>query len=162
MATQKLIAKAQKILHNIVSRNPDAKMKEIVRLAQSHFDFAYPNDNQVRDILKKSGYRWEKTENGYRWLLTGNAYEMPSGECMRCEETKKERNFRKVYVHVYGNIGHNNRLIICNKCISEEHGVTGETIAELVGIYAYMQKEYLGYLDKSMYSRFWEKALGIK
>ena len=51
------------------------------------------------------------------------------------------------------------RLVICNFCIEEEESITGESKAELVGIYAMTQKDYKNVLDEDMYNRFWEKAL---
>ena len=67
--------------------------------------------------------------------------------------------FRKCYPHAFGDIGFDNRLVICNDCIEEEERITGETKAELIGIYALLQKNYKNVLSKNMYRRFWEKAL---
>ena len=66
MATQELIRKAESIVCNIVERNPNLKIPEISELAQKNFDFAYPNINQVRNILKKQGYVWNKEPKA--WL----------------------------------------------------------------------------------------------
>ena len=78
---------------------------------------------------------------------------------MRCDSKKLEKRFRKMYLHAHGDIGFNNRLVICNDCIAEEESITGESKAELVGIYAMTQKDYKNVLDEDMYNRFWEKAL---
>ena len=50
-------------------------------------------------------------------------------------------------------------LNICNVCIKEESDITGESIPELNAIYEYLQFRYANSLDKSMYTRFWERVL---
>ena len=159
MATQTVINKAVQIVDNIVKRNPNIKMSEIVKHAQKHFDFAYPNDSQTRGLLKRAGYVWTKTENGFTWIKTEDTYLPPTRTCMRCDNKKLEKQFRKMYLHVHGDIGFNNRLIICNDCIEEEESITGESKKELYGIYAYVQQKYGKNVDKYMYRRFWECVL---
>ena len=159
MATQSVISKAVLIVDNIVKRNPNIKMADIVNHAQKHFDFAYPNDSQVRGLLKRAGYSWTKTETGFCWVKTDDTYSPATRTCMRCDSKKLEKRFRKMYLHAHGDIGFNNRLVICNDCIEEEERITGETKAELIGIYATLQKNYKNVLSKNMYRRFWEKAL---
>jgi len=157
MATQELIRKAESIVCNIVERNPNLKIPEISELAQKNFDFAYPNINQVRNILKKQGYVWNKEPKA--WLQTSEPAGKIQRTCMRCDETKYEKLFRKVYPHVYGDVGYGNRLVICNSCILEESNITGESSTELIGVYAYLQQRYKNNLEKYMYRKFWEKLL---
>jgi len=159
MATQTVINKALQIVDNIVKRNPNIKMQEIVKHAQKHFDFAYPNSSQVRGLLKRAGYTWTKTQDGFRWVKTDNGYIPVTRTCMRCDNKKSEKRFRKMYLHAHGDIGFDNRLVICNDCIAEEESITGEPKSELYGIYAYLQQRYGESIDKSMYKRFWEVVL---
>ena len=118
MATQSVISKAVLIVDNIVKRNPNIKMADIVNHAQKHFDFAYPNDSQVRGLLKRAGYSWTKTETGFCWVKTDDTYSPATRTCMRCDSKKLEKRFRKMYLHAHGDIGFNNRLVICNDCIA--------------------------------------------
>ena len=159
MATQTVITKAVNIVDNIVKRNPNIKMSDIVKHAQKHFDYAYPNASQVRGLLKRAGYTWTKTQDGFCWVKTDNGYSPITRTCMRCDEKKLEKRFRKMYLHAHGDIGFNNRLVICNDCIAEEESITGESKAELYGIYAYLQQRYGQSIDKSMYKKFWEVVL---
>jgi len=74
-------------------------------------------------------------------------------ECWRCEKLKKETDF-----HLRYQILRNQRLNICEVCILEESQVLGETPTEIRGIYTHMQRDFKN-LDKSMYKRFWLKAV---
>ena len=53
-------------------------------------------------------------------------------------------------------------LVLIIDCIEEEESITGESKAELYGIYAYLQQRYGENIDKSMYTRFWEPAMGLR
>ena len=162
MATQSVISKAVLIVDNIVKRNPNIKMADIVNHAQKHFEFAYHNDSKVRGLLKRAGYSLTKTETGFCWVKTDDTYSPATRTCMRCDSKKLEKQFRKMYLHAHGDIGFNNRLVICNDCIAEEESITVESKAELYGIYAYLQQRYGENIDKSMYTRFWEPAMGLR
>ena len=74
VATQTVITKAVNIVDNIVKRNPNIKMSDIVKHAQKHFDYAYPNASQVRGLLKRAGYTWTKTQDGFCWIKTDDGY----------------------------------------------------------------------------------------
>ena len=74
-------------------------------------------------------------------------------KCWRCDITKKESNFALRY-----NILRNQRLHICEDCIKEEANALGESPTEIRGIYIHMQLNFKN-LEKSMYKRFWLKAV---
>ena len=85
MATQTVVTKAVNIVDNIVKRNPNIKMSDIVKHAQKHFDYAYPNASQVRGLLKRAGYTWTKTQDGFCWIKTDDGYSPATRTCMRCD-----------------------------------------------------------------------------
>ena len=74
-------------------------------------------------------------------------------KCWRCDITKKETEFALRY-----NLLRNQRLNICEVCIKEEAKALGESTTEIRGIYVHMQLHFNN-LDKSMYKRFWLKAV---
>ena len=84
-------------------------------------------------------------------LIMGKIIE--TKQCWRCLKLKKETDFALKY-----DVLRNKRLNICEECIKEEAKVLGESVQEIRGIYVYMQANFK-YLDKSMYKRFWEKAI---
>ena len=74
--------------------------------------------------------------------------------CWRCDKLQPETNFLKRYNHL-----RNERLHICNDCISEEAKILGESKAEIIGIYTNLQVQFKHRINRGMYRRFWEKAL---
>jgi hypothetical protein len=74
-------------------------------------------------------------------------------QCWRCDKVQEEEHFWTRY-----NEMRHDRLNICMSCIKEESSITGESQKELIGIYKYMQLNFKN-LDKSMYKRFWLKAV---
>tara|TARA_Y100001936_G_C16073423_1_gene672344 strand:- start:2353 stop:2853 length:501 start_codon:yes stop_codon:yes gene_type:complete len=155
MATQDMIKKLHKLLINIVSRNNYTTTTEILKVISQHFDSEYPNIDQLRYALRDIGIVKEK--KFYVYKPENNVIEYR--KCYRCLKNKNFKLFRKCYPKAYGDIGYNNRLVICNDCIEEEESITGETKKELIGIYALLQKTYKNDLDYKMYNKFWEKYL---
>tara|TARA_R100000742_G_C4231946_1_gene53325 strand:- start:197 stop:670 length:474 start_codon:yes stop_codon:yes gene_type:complete len=143
----------EKIVTNIVSRNKFKFLSQIKALAQQHYDTPnYPNDHQIRYIMKKAGI---KKETGGFFIVTDECdLIVASRVCMRCDKNKP----LKLFPRIYGHKVHDGHLLICKSCIQEESEYTFQTIAEIKGVYAYMEVMYRNTIDKVMYDRYWEKA----
>jgi hypothetical protein len=155
MATQEMIKQLHKLIVNTVVRNNHTTIQEIRASIIQHFDNEYPNLDQLRYAFKELGITKEKDIYVYKPKENKDKFRT----CYRCSNNHLNKYFRKCYPHAFGDIGFDNRLVICNDCIEEEERITGETKAELIGIYATLQKNYKNVLSKDMYRRFWEKAL---
>ena len=155
MATREMVSKLQTLLVNTVVRNKHKTMSSIREQVSQHFEDSYPNIDQCRYSCKELGIK--KVGEFYEYIPVRD--EDKFRDCYRCKNNKSLKDFRKVYQHAFGDIGFDNRLVICNFCIEEEESITGESKAELIGIYAMTQKDYKNVLDEDMYNRFWEKAL---
>jgi len=161
MATQEYIKKLEGIIKRVLERKPELTIKEITKLIEPHFTEKKPKYAQVAYVIKYLGYRRNLKGHIYEQVVKPKEVEIRT--CMRCDTEKELKgNFKKYYNKEYGDIGFGNYLMICAQCVRDESKITGETIAELNGIYAYLQKKYNKVLDKSMYEKFWEPALGLR
>jgi hypothetical protein len=155
MATQEMIKKLHTLLVNTVVRNNYTTVHEIRTSVIQHFDGDYPNIDQLRYAFRELGITKEKDKYVYQPKENTEDFRI----CYRCDCKRLNKSFRKCYPHAYGDIGFDNRLVICNVCIEEEERITGQKRAELIGIYALTQLKYKNVLDKTMYKRYWEKYL---
>ena len=153
MVTEEKMLELERIVTNIVSRNKLKFLTQVKKLAQQHFDTpGYPNDHQIRYIMKKAGI---KKETGGFFIVTDECdLIVASRVCMRCDKNKPLKLFPRIHQHPV----HEGYLLICKECIFEESKYTFETVAEIKGVYAYMEVMYKNSIDKSMYKKFWEKA----
>ena len=153
--SKKELQAVRKPLLQIVKSN---KIKNMVKLGQMLTDLGFDERfsyhyNMVyvlkyHDIYKRNGH--------YQYIdpksmdYTDDLYL----ECWRCD---KKQKFTE---HPLGVTWIKARLKICKSCLREENLITGESYAELIGIYSFLQHHYSYRLEKWMYRRFWECVLG--
>lgn len=161
MATQEYIRKLEGFVKRVLERRPYLTINQMVDFIGQHFDEdEKPTYAQVHYIIKYLGYR--RTKDQSKFVLVKESRELATRTCMRCDKTKPLRGgFKKVYSNE-GDVGFGNYLLICQECIKEENKITGETVSDLNGIYAILQQRYGKVIDKSMYERFWEPAMGLR
>jgi hypothetical protein len=153
MVSEIKMLELEKIVVNIVSRNKFRFLREVKTLAQQNFDKpGYPNDHQMRYIMKKAGIK--KNESGFFIVTDECDLIVASRVCMRCDVNKP----LKLFPRIYGHPVHDGYLLICRKCIHEESEYTFQSTAEIKGVFAYMEVMYKNSIDKVMYERYWEKA----
>ncbi len=145
------IKEISKVVINIVKRNKVTKLSDIQdKIRALDYPNKYSTYNNLKYVMKYVGI--DKLDKQYTFVnLTENHKE--TKECWRCEESKVLGSYKKCYRYI------REPLNICNDCIKEEHNITGESIPELNAIYEYLQYRYANTLDKSMYGKFWERAL---
>tara|TARA_B100000029_G_C17329095_1_gene871018 strand:- start:234 stop:728 length:495 start_codon:yes stop_codon:yes gene_type:complete len=145
------IKEISKVVINIVKRNKVTKLSDIQdKIRALDYPKKYSTYNNLKYVMKYVGI--DKLDKQYTFVnLTENHKE--TKECWRCEESKVLGSYKKCYRYI------REPLNICNDCIKEEHSITGESIPELNAIYEYLQYRYANTLDKSMYGKFWERAL---
>ena len=149
--SSKEVKEISKVIVNIVKRNKVTKLADFKeKLLSLGYAKKYTHFENLKYILKEVGV--DKLEGQYTFVILTSAHD-ESKECWRCEVTKPVGSFRKCYRYISGHLN------ICNVCIKEESDITGESIPELNAIYEYLQFRYANSLDKSMYTRFWERVL---
>ena len=161
MATQEYIRVLEKYVKRVLERRPELTINQMVEVIGEHFDESdKPTYAQVHYIIKYLGYR--RTGDQSKFVLVNQPRHLATRTCMRCGHTKPLRGgFKKVYSNE-GDVGFGNYLLICQQCVKEENKITGESIADLNAIYGILQQRYGKVIDRSMYDRFWEPAMGLR
>jgi hypothetical protein len=146
----KELKEISKVIINIVKRNKVTKLSELQdRIVSLGFERRYTYHVNLTYVLKELGI--DKIDGIYTFVRLTTHSEVK--ECWRCENSKPIGSFKKCYRYI------KTHLNICNACIKDESQITGESVPELNAIYEYLQHRYAKSLDKSMYGRFWEKAI---
>lgn len=152
--TQKELKQMRKPLFQIIKTNRMTNMVKIGKmLVELGFDEKCSFHYNMVYILKY--FDIHKLEGYYQHVDPETITDSHDYvECWRCEKNQKFPEFPKGVNEL------KSRIKICRTCLREENLVTGESIAELVGIYSYLQHRYRHCLEKWMYRRFWEPILG--
>ena len=146
----KELKEISKVIINIVKRNKVTKLSELQdRIVSLGFERRYTYHVNLTYVLKELGI--DKIDGIYTFVRLTTHSE--TKECWRCEINKPVGSFKKCYRYT------RDHLNICSACIKDESRITGESVPELNAIYEYLQHRYAKSLDKSMYGRFWEKAI---
>ena len=149
--SSKEIKEIGKVVVNIVKRNKITKLADIQeRILSLGYARKYTNFENLKYVLNEIGIN--KLEGQYTFVKMTQAHN-ETKECWRCEINKPVGSFKKCYRYT------RDHLNICSTCIKDESKITGESVPELNAIYEYLQHRYKNSLDKSMYSKFWERAL---
>jgi|TARA_B100000085_G_scaffold58278_1_gene51117 hypothetical protein len=149
--SSKEIKEVGKVLVNIAKRNKITKLADFQdKLLSLGFAKRYTHFENLKYVLNEVGI--DKHEGIYTFVKLSQLHS-ETKECWRCLDNKPLGAFKKCYRYI------KKELNICNTCIKEESNITGESVPELNAIYEYLQFRYANVLDKSMYSRFWERAL---
>ena len=148
----KEIETVRKPIFQIIKTN---RIKNMVRLGEMLVELGYDERfafhyNMVH-ILKY--FDIYKREGRYQHIDPETIQDSDMMICWRCDKRQKYPEYPKGVSVIKA------RLKICRTCLREENLITGESFAELVGIYSYLQFKYSNVLDKSMYEKFWELAL---
>ena len=146
----KELKEISKVIINIVKRNKVTKLSEFQdRILSLGFERRYTHYENLKYVLREIGI--DKVDGQYTFVRLTTHSEVK--ECWRCEDSKPLGSFKKCYRYI------KTHLNICNSCIKDESQITGESVPELNAIYEYLQHRYANSLDKSMYGKFWERAL---
>ena len=149
--SSKEIKEISKVIVNIVKRNKVTKLADIQeRILSLGYARKYTHFENLKYVLNEIGI--DKLEGQYTFVKLTKSHD-ETKECWRCDELKPIGGFKKCYRYI------REPLNICNTCIKDESKITGESVPELNAIYEYLQFRYAKSLDKTMYGKFWERAL---
>ena len=149
--SSKEIKEIGKVIVNIVKRNKVTKLEDIqTRILSLGYPKKYTHFANLKYVLNEIGI--DKLQGQYTFVKMTDSHN-ETKECWRCDTNKPVGSFKQCYRYI------REHLNICSTCIKDESKITGESVPELNAIYEYLQYRYANALDKTMYGKFWERAL---